>query len=491
VASLVRPWQVRYVKDGKRVPKGTPGAKQVKGRARKWYAQGVPGWPKRKRQPLASDKAVAKVMLADLVRDAEKGGAGMVDPHDAQRKRLLADHLDDFRKELEARGNGLTYVRDVAARLAALFEGCAFRTVDDLSASKAAAWLAQQRQEKSLPPLPEGKERFTLLEAAEAVCRPKGAVSRMVFRYRLAAEGRRNARRFPRATVETLRARFSRGMSVQTSNHALKDLKGFCRWMVRDRRMRDNPMEHLEAGNVATDQRHARRELTAAELRRLLDATRASPRAFRGLSGEDRFHLYATACGTGFRASALASLTPERFDLAATTPVVTLAVHKDKSRKGKVQPLPADLAGKPAGERVWGGTWAQYKQGAEMLRIDLEAAGIPYVVEGPDGPLFADFHSLRHSYLTLGGLAGIDLRTLQELAGHSTPVLTARYSHRNLDDLAGAVARLPSLLPTDDGAEAPAQTPRPDVEAAVLGLVFYRAILALLLAPGEAVKTEE
>jgi hypothetical protein len=82
-----------------------------------------------------------------------------------------------------------------------------------------------------------------------------------------------------------------------------------------------------------------------------------------------------------------------------------------------------------------------------MLRFDLEAAGIPYEVPGPDGQLFADFHALRHTYLTLGGRAGIDLRTLQELAGHSSPALTARYSHRRLHDLAGAVEKLPPLLP--------------------------------------------
>jgi integrase len=87
-----------------------------------------------------------------------------------------------------------------------------------------------------------------------------------------------------------------------------------------------------------------------------------------------------------------------------------------------------------------------------MLRIDLEAAGIPYVVDGPNGPLHTDFHALRHSYLTLGGRAGIDLRTLQELAGHSTSTLTERYSHRRLHGLAGAVERMPSLVP----AEAPA-----------------------------------
>ena len=36
-----------------------------------------------------------------------------------------------------------------------------------------------------------------------------------------------------------------------------------------------------------------------------------------------------------------------------------------------------------------------------MLRGDLAAAGIPYTVEGPDGPLFADFHALRHSFIAL------------------------------------------------------------------------------------------
>jgi hypothetical protein len=41
------------------------------------------------------------------------------------------------------------------------------------------------------------------------------------------------------------------------------------------------------------------------------------------------------------------------------------------------------------------------------------------------------------------------------LAGHSTPNLTARYSHRGLHDLAGAVEKFPNLLPQDDpGTEA-------------------------------------
>jgi integrase len=74
-----------------------------------------------------------------------------------------------------------------------------------------------------------------------------------------------------------------------------------------------------------------------------------------------------------------------------------------------------------------------------MLRIDLEAAGMPYAIDGPNGPLYADFHALRHTYITALGCAGLELRTAQELAGHSSPILTARYSHHRLHDLAGAV----------------------------------------------------
>ena len=81
-----------------------------------------------------------------------------------------------------------------------------------------------------------------------------------------------------------------------------------------------------------------------------------------------------------------------------------------------------------------------------MLRIDLEAAGIPYVVEGPDGPEHADFHSLRHSSLTALGRSGVDLRVQQVLAGHSSSKTTERYSHVRLRDLAGAIDKLPTML---------------------------------------------
>src|SRR5262249_39847831 len=144
------------------------------------------------------------------------------------------------------------------------------------------------------------------------------------------------------------------------------------------------------------------------------------------------------------------------FDLSADPPAVTLAGDKAKNGQTAVQPLPPDVAGalrdylsgRSASALVWPGTWPD--RAADMLRIDLDAAGIPYAVEGPDGPLFADFHALRHSYVALLDRAGASLKQAMHLARHSDPRLTmARYGRPQLHDLSAAVERFPSLLPTD------------------------------------------
>jgi excisionase family DNA binding protein len=447
-----------YTSAGRRCEANTPGATRKLQLSRKWY--GTVGG---KAVPLCSDKTKAQQILNKLLTDAAMRQHGLANPFEGQDKRPLADHLADFRRELEARNSAPRYVSVVVSRLEALLEGCGFRFIPDLSASRVMEWLAELRRGgRDRAALEPGKEWYTPKELALLLGIKRASVGAAVRRHRLAAEGQGKARRFPRATVEALQDRLCQGASVETSNQHLGHLKSFCRWLVKDRRMASNPFAHLEAGNAAVDRRHDRRELTCEELRRLLATTRASDRTFRGLTGADRLALYATACGSGFRAGALASLTPESFDLAADTPTVTLAARRNKSRVPRVQPLPADLAAllrdylrdRPAGQPVWGGTWARDGKGAEMLRLDLEAAGIPYSVPGPDGPLFADFHALRHSYITALGRGGVDLRTAQELAGHSTPLLTARYAHRGLYDLAGAVEKLPPFLPDEPGAEA-------------------------------------
>ena len=67
-----------------------------------------------------------------------------------------------------------------------------------------------------------------------------------------------------------------RGLGMQTANYLLARGQAFCRWLVKDRRTPDNPLAHLQGGNVRLDRRHDRRELEAEELRQLLAVAKAS-----------------------------------------------------------------------------------------------------------------------------------------------------------------------------------------------------------------------
>jgi hypothetical protein len=220
----------------------------------------------------------------------------------------------------------------------------------------------------------------------------------------------------------------------------------------------------------------------------LIHAARTSDKVFRGLTGPERATLYATAFATGLRAGELASLVPESFQLDGEAANVDLGSSASKNGRAAQQPLPSDvaealrgfLADRTVGTPVWPGTW--HERPADMLRIDLAAAGIAYVVEGPDGPLFADFHSLRHSFVGMLDRSGATLKTAMQLARHSDPKLTAkRFGRAQLHDLAGAIDKLPPILGPDltDEAEASRATGTDDQTARPT-----RALHARLL-PGE------
>ncbi len=398
-----------------------------------------------------ADLKATEQLAAEMERTASRVRVGIIDPAEEHARRALTEHLKDYAAALEAKGSTIEHVRQTVGRISALLAGCGFVFPHDAETAKASEWLNSIRRDSATVAIPR-VDSFTPADCAKLLGISGAAVRAAVKRLNLAAMGTGKDRTFPRATVEALSMNRAKGSGPETVNHYVRAVRGFFRWLVKAKRIGSNPLEYLTLLNTTTDVRRARRELTADELRRLFTAARSSSRTFRGLSGVDRYFLYLLAAGTGFRANALANLTPADFDLAEAT--VTLAARFAKNRRTKVQPLSAEVAdalrdfldGKPPNASVWGGTWASDHKGAQMIRIDLEAASIAYAVEGPDGPEYADFHALRHSYLTLGGRSGIDLRTLQELAGHSKPELTARYSHRRLFDLAGAVAKMPNLV---------------------------------------------
>ena len=229
-------------------------------------------------------------------------------------------------------------------------------------------------------------------------------------------------------------------LTDRTRNYYRTALIGFCRW-AEDGRMPPTPLARLKKVTV-TESTRERRAISADEFDKLLTATWKG-KTTRRLTGEQRYWLYRLATESGLRAGELSTLTPTNFH----GDTVTIRASISKNGKLAEQPLRPEfvrelrpwLAKHDPDQRLWAGRW--YRRAAKMLRVDLLAAGVKYATK--DG--VCDFHSLRAVYITELAEAGVDIKSLQTLARHSTPVLTMNvYAKARSETLAGAVAKLPS-----------------------------------------------
>ena len=137
--------------------------------------------------------------------------------------------------------------------------------------------------------------------------------------------------------------------------------------------------------------------------------------------GPDRAMAYRVALSTGFRADELRSLTPESFALDRTPPVVVCAAGYTKNGRKAEQPIPEALAN---ALRPWLATrpdgcpvFALPEKTADMLRVDLQAAGIDF--ETDEGVV--DFHALRVAYVSAIVASGALVKTCQTLAPAFNP----------------------------------------------------------------------
>jgi integrase len=215
-------------------------------------------------------------------------------------------------------------------------------------------------------------------------------------------------------------------------------------WCVVSKLVDTNPVQHFSKLND-TDPPRERRALSADEFSRLIESTLTAPN-YRRLTGEDRAMLYLVAAYSGLRASELSSLTPESFDLDNGC-IVVAAAHSKRRRIDR-QPVRADLVellrgwlpGRPGG-KLWAGSWSN--NAAEMIRDDLKAAGVAYV---DDAGKVADFHALRHTYISSLAMANVPIKVAQVLARHSTVTLTMDiYSHSETRHETAALATLPAM----------------------------------------------
>jgi len=357
-------------------------------------------------QPLSRDLTRWIEELPLRLRD-RLGSIGLLDTVRVAALQPLTEHLDAFEAALANRGITTKHVALVTGRARRLVEGSGINYWSDLGGEVVERFLAQERE-----------------------------------------SGRIN---------------------VQTSNFYLQAIKQFAKWMVEEGHADSSPVSHLRARNPRRDRRHLRRALLVEEIRSLLSRTQDEPPRF-GMTGPERALVYLLAVESGLRASELASLRCADFDFTGTPPTVTIRAAAAKSGRDKIIPLRA-------------GTAAQVKEisreklptanvfsmppshaTARMVRRDLEAAGIPY--EDESGRK-ADFHALRHTFITFLKQGRVHSKTMQTLARHSTAALTLDcYTHSYQADEVAAIENLPELSPEPpqasssratgtDGADAP------------------------------------
>ncbi|MEM1062935.1 MAG: hypothetical protein AAGJ97_11475, partial [Planctomycetota bacterium] len=96
-----------------------PDSRREESRSAKWWGKWVDADGIEHREPLAKDKSVARQMLTEREREAERGRAGLADPFAEHRKTPLTDHVEAFGRYLKAKGNTPRHVRDTLSKLSA------------------------------------------------------------------------------------------------------------------------------------------------------------------------------------------------------------------------------------------------------------------------------------------------------------------------------------------------------------------------------------
>ena len=247
------------------------------------------------------------------------------------------------------------------------------------------------------------------------------------------------------------------GLSAQTRNHYLSHVHQFVRWLLEEKRITADPLDGLASVSVESDRRHDRRIPTDEEIGILFDHLNDQAPIRKGMVGPCRALAYMTAMASGLRAGELRSLDWAAFNLENGT--IRLRAASAKNRRRTMQTIPSWLcqqlqAWKDAGGILWDGFPADWP--GRLLKADLAAARQQWIdaasstadkakrerstvclyeVDSHDGPLFWDFHSLRHWYVTqVAGLEGISPSTMQALVRHSDPKLTLQIYAKSKSD---------------------------------------------------------
>jgi site-specific recombinase XerD len=364
-------------------------------------------------------------MLRKITDDVLLEKSGLITPVDKEMTRPISEHLTEYILHSTAKENTEKHIRGTEQKLQSFIDECGWKRVSQIKECDVEAFLLNLRKRQ--------------------------------------------------------------GRSIQTSNTYLRAIKSFSRWLVRTKRVSADPLAYMAALNAKTDRRHDRRPLESDEFARMVQAAETGPPRV-GLLGRDRAMLYVLAAWTGFRRGELSSLTLRSFDLESSPATVAVNAAYSKRRQQDVQVLHPDIVErlkewlvkrrpKDADEILFPltvATCGTERTTSGMIQFDLGGARRFWIAETDDpaerakrraseylvykdkAGLFADFHGLRHTFITNLRDAGVDPKMAQKLARHSDIRLTMNiYTHVKSKAEVEAINSLPGLSklkkPGDDG----------------------------------------
>jgi len=374
-----------------------------------------------RRVSLAVDKKIAQQKLNELVQQVEREKSGLADDIEVEMKKPITVHLERYKQHLIAKNDTERHIKEVMRRIKRVLSDRQIKTAMQLKAVEVEAFINDLRTNQN--------------------------------------------------------------MSLETCNHYMRSMKSFARWMLRNDRLYRNPLDNLELVNTSTDRRHDRRPLSMDEFIRMYEAAKTGP-PVEGIIGHDRAMLYLLAAWTGFRKGELGSLTLRNFvGLDTETPMVMVRAGYSKRRRDDSMVLHLDIADhfkkwleirQPANDDeilfpISEVSCGVERKTADMMAFDLAAARQFWIAETNDEAeqkkrhasdflkyqdtdgKFADFHALRHTFITNLSYANVAPKTAQMLARHSDIKLTMQiYTHINAQEQADAIKSLPGLTPKKD-----------------------------------------
>ncbi|HUP43857.1 MAG TPA: tyrosine recombinase XerC [Thermoanaerobaculia bacterium] len=234
------------------------------------------------------------------------------------------------------------------------------------------------------------------------------------------------------------------GLARTSQGRALSAVRGLLRYAVREGVLAASPARGVRTPKAP---RTLPRHLRPGEIESLIEAAgepagRSADPASQALGRRDRAILE-LLYATGLRVGELTSLDWPDLDLGAR-------VLRVVGKGGKERMVPFGREAERA-LRAWLADWPAVRQGAAAARPEDE----PVFLNHRGGRLTARSirrlidravataslatgvhpHTLRHTFATHLLEAGADLRTIQELLGHSSLSTTQRYTHVDIDRL--------------------------------------------------------